>query len=765
MHERLGKFQILRPLGRGSMGEVYLAQDTVLGRQVAIKTIQAGSALGGEARARFEREARVTSTLVHPNIVTVYDFGEAEGLFFLAMEFVEGDTFEACMAKGAYSRTDLLEALAQVAEALAFAHEHGIIHRDVKPSNVLIRQRGRRILAKLMDFGVATMDQSNLTQQGIWMGTVNYMAPEYLDTGRATASSDLFAVGVMLFEIVTGGRRPFGGETTTTILNAILRDAPAPLTFAEQKAAGPALLAVLGKALAKRPEDRYDCGEALAEAIRQASTGGTPVQGAPEPIAQMPSPEPVAPIPSPEPVAQVPSSGPERRETPPPQAPPPDAGHTIRLPRDPGSRPLVVGRGAAATVLSLRVALRQAEPGASIRVLPGHYRESLVIDRPVRILAEGAPGEVVLEGSRGATLTLGAPGIHLEGLTLTGQDTGTPVVHVISGEACLKDCRVQGASSSLVCVEGAGTRLTFDQGSVVGAGDVGMTVRQGGALTLSGTGLEGFQRAAVLAEQGAQVRARDVRMGQGIGVGFWGRSGAQLHLQGCVVEGREAGGAEVEDGARLEVQGGTFTGSRMAGVLLNGHCQAMLQEVSLVGHGASGLHVEGEGRAQLRDVSLRENRGFGASLRGGSLSMEGGEVLGNTEAGILIGAQSTAQVKDCRIQDGRHVGLLCLSGGKGALEACEISGNALTGARVEPGGSLLLLRCTLRDGQETGLMVFEDAEATLEQCVVHRNARGGILLAKNAADPTIRDAEGIQDDLYRIGPQGEPIRLAPVRRH
>lgn len=749
MFDRLGKFQILRPLGRGSMGEVYLAQDPVLGRQVAIKTIQAGSAFGDEARARFEREARVTSTLVHPHIVTVYDFGEAEGLYYLAMEFLEGETFEAALAKGAWAREDLLEALAQVAEALAFAHEHGVVHRDVKPSNILVQRRGRRIQAKLMDFGVATIDQSSLTQQGVWMGTVNYMAPEYLDTGRASQSSDLFALGVMLFEVVTGGRRPFGGETTTTILNAILRDAPAALTPAEQQAAGPALVKVVKRALAKRPEDRFACGEALAEALRETARTLPPAPAPGDPAAPVVA---VAIPATPPPVAQVPP-GPSLDT---------GGGQTMRLPKDTGSRPLVVGRGGAATMLSLKVALRQAEPGATIRVLPGRYRESLEVDRPVRLVAEGAPGEVVLEGPRGPALTLKASDVEVVGFQLERATAEGPVVQVEGGEACLKACRIQGASECLVEVQGA--RLGLEGGSLQGQGAFGLRAGVGAEVLLVGLMVEGFQRAALVLEGGARLRGEGLEVGQGVGVGLWLRGGAQGHLESCQVVAREAGGVEVEDGGRLTMRGGRLAGSRMAGLLVLARGQAELEGVVVEGHGAAGLHLEEGGIAQVRGGGLQGNRGFGASLRGGTLGLDEVEVTANGAAGLLLSRGASLQARQCRIHKGGSLGLLCLSGARGVLEGCEISGNALTGARVEPGGSLLLMRCTVKDGQETGLMVFEDAEATLEQCVVHRNARGGILLSRNASDPTIRDVEGIQDDLYRIGPDGQPIRLAPLRR-
>ena len=256
MREKIGKFEILRLLGQGAMGKVFLGRDPVLGREVAVKTIRLGSAFGAEATARFEREARAAGSLNHPNVVTVYEFGEDEGLYYMAMEYVEGDGLDS-LIRSRPAQTELLELLAQACDGLAYAHEAGIVHRDIKPSNILVSRAGKRPVAKLMDFGVALVGHSDLTQQGNWMGTVNYMAPEYLDSGKAGPASDIFAMGVILYEIISGGRRPFTGETATSVLTAILRQPPAPFLPEEAQAVNPAILEVVDRALAKLPETRF----------------------------------------------------------------------------------------------------------------------------------------------------------------------------------------------------------------------------------------------------------------------------------------------------------------------------------------------------------------------------------------------------------------------------------------------------------------------------------------------------------------------------
>lgn len=269
MFEKLGRFQIKRLLGQGAMGEVYLGLDPAIGREVAIKTIIPNAAQGEEAKARFEREARAAGVLNHPHLVTIYEFGEDQGVLFIAMEYVRGHDLEELFRDQSLSRSEALEVLAQVCDGLNFAHRNGIVHRDIKPSNVRVTRDGKRIHAKVMDFGVARVSNSDMTATGMVMGTVSYMAPEYIRTGKPDPRSDLFAVGVMLYEVLSG-RKPFSGDTTPTILYKIVNEPPDPIDFESLQGISPAIRMVLDRSLAKDPDARFQTAEDLARAFRAA---------------------------------------------------------------------------------------------------------------------------------------------------------------------------------------------------------------------------------------------------------------------------------------------------------------------------------------------------------------------------------------------------------------------------------------------------------------------------------------------------------------
>jgi predicted Ser/Thr protein kinase len=269
MPQTIDKFEILRTLGRGAMGEVFLARDPSIGRELAIKTILPGLGTAADLKQRFEREAKAAGTLAHPNIVTVYEYGDDQGVLFLAMEYVNGEDLHELLSRKALEPSEILEVIAQVCEGLHHAHKHGVIHRDVKPSNVMVTREDGEIQAKVMDFGVAKATSTEMTQTGQVVGTLAYMAPEYLRSGKAGPQSDLFSVGVMLFEALSG-QKPFAGETTGAMVYNIIHDEARPLDVEGLRGVSPSVRLIAERALAKDPGHRFSSGVEFAKALRAA---------------------------------------------------------------------------------------------------------------------------------------------------------------------------------------------------------------------------------------------------------------------------------------------------------------------------------------------------------------------------------------------------------------------------------------------------------------------------------------------------------------
>jgi serine/threonine protein kinase len=268
----IGKFEIRREIGRGAMGVVYEGYDPSIKRIVALKTIRSELSGGDPASviARFRREAQAAGRLNHPNIVSIYDFGDDNGVWYIAMEFVQGRELKECFESNErFKMADIVRIMSQILNALDYSHRQGVIHRDIKPANIFLLSDGS---VKVADFGIAHIESSNLTQVGTVMGTPSYMSPEQIMGLPVDGRSDLFSAGVVLYQFLTG-ERPFAGSAATTMQKVLKEDPLPPSTLNVQLP--PAMDAVVRKALAKRADERFQTAQEFADAIRAAAPATT----------------------------------------------------------------------------------------------------------------------------------------------------------------------------------------------------------------------------------------------------------------------------------------------------------------------------------------------------------------------------------------------------------------------------------------------------------------------------------------------------------
>jgi len=284
---KLGPYEIQSPLGAGGMGEVYRARDTRLGRDVAIKVLTSHLSSDADLKVRFEREAKAISALSHPHICHLYDIGSQDGTDYLVMELLEGESLADRLQRGPLPLKQALQYGIQIAEALEKAHTSGIVHRDLKPGNIMLTKAG----AKLLDFGLAKPAQKGagmasgsmatmskpLTVEGTVLGTFQYMAPEQVQGHEADARSDLFALGAVLYEMVTG-RRAFAGKSQISVMSAILEKEPEAVS-STQPLASPALDHVIQRALAKDPNDRWQTARDLIQELKWSAESAVPTSG------------------------------------------------------------------------------------------------------------------------------------------------------------------------------------------------------------------------------------------------------------------------------------------------------------------------------------------------------------------------------------------------------------------------------------------------------------------------------------------------------
>ncbi len=273
---KLGPYEIVAPLGAGGMGEVYRARDAKLGREVAIKVLPTHLAGDAHAIERLEREARVLASASHPNIIAIFDFGSSDGLIYVVMELLDGNTLRALLGDGALPVRRTVDYAIQIAQGLGAAHDRGIVHRDLKPENLFVTRDGH---VKILDFGLARQhvllgaNETTVAQQtepGTVLGTVGYMAPEQVQGKPADARSDIFAFGAVLYEMLSG-RRAFKGQSAAETMHAILRDDP-PDLLESVKSLPPALSRIVGHCLEKSPDLRFQSARDVAFNLESVAT-------------------------------------------------------------------------------------------------------------------------------------------------------------------------------------------------------------------------------------------------------------------------------------------------------------------------------------------------------------------------------------------------------------------------------------------------------------------------------------------------------------
>src|SRR5436305_6981858 len=296
----IGRYEIRSPIGAGGMGEVYLAHDAQLDRPVALKLLPANVTRDEDRLRRFQQEARATSALNHPNILTIYEIGEADSTHFIATEFIDGATLRDRLTRAPMNVDEVLDVSLQVASALSAAHEAGLLHRDIKPENIMIRKDG---YVKVLDFGLAKLTEQRVntgpnaltladTGPGIVIGTVTYMSPEQARGLKVDQRTDIFSFGVVLYEMLSG-RAPFGGPTPSDVIVSLLDREPQPLAHL-QSHTSPELQRIVSQALMKNREERYqsvlDLSADLREQKRAIEFGAAGLQRTTAPAEAAPSP-------------------------------------------------------------------------------------------------------------------------------------------------------------------------------------------------------------------------------------------------------------------------------------------------------------------------------------------------------------------------------------------------------------------------------------------------------------------------------------------
>ncbi len=430
--KKIGKYTIYSVLGQGAMGLVYKAFDPHIERYVALKTIAMSNANQAENQVnieRFQREAKAAGRLNHPNIVSLYEYNNENQIAFIAMEYVEGIELQTLFAKQQRFRLkDTVYIIRQVLSALSYSHAQGVIHRDIKPANIFLDKSNT---VKLGDFGIAKVDNSNLTQTGVILGTPSYISPEQILGKKIDGRADLFAVGVILYQFLSG-EKPFKGELTTIIHN-IINVNPAPPSQIRTKIP-PQFDQIVLKALAKNPQERYSSAEEFSQALEHALQQQT--QSANN--QQQPPPQPTTPVPS-QGVAI---------ETNPPQP------SIITNKKDPLL--ITVSPWGSSDFTLLSDAVHAAQAHSQILIHPGLYQEerNIILNKALKLRAFDDTQKTIIECYHPSGIQIASDQVEIYGLHFYGKNTQSrSCLDFVSGRSIIDACSINNYGIAAVSVQ------------------------------------------------------------------------------------------------------------------------------------------------------------------------------------------------------------------------------------------------------------------------------------------------------------------------
>lgn len=707
------RYRVVKLIGQGGMGAVYLVEDLRLRRALrAAKELSQNGMSGSELRVAteaFEREAQMLAQLNSVHLPRIYDHFPADGRWYLVMDFIEGETLSERLDKstnGRFTPSTAIRIAHQLCTVLHDLHSYQppIIFRDLKPGNIMLTAQDH---VYLIDFGIARFFKQGQAKDTVALGSPGYAAPEQYGKVQTTPGSDIYSLGATLHQMLSG-HDPSSDPFQFADLNL------------DHLPGGPALATLVAEMVElkreKRPASALEVRQRLEQIALQLGVKLSP------PI----SPQTPAPFSLSSPLVTAKH----------PAVLPP-----VSAPSSNGSA-LVVDQTGAGQYRTLNEALSAAPPGARIHVHPGHYRESLLLDKPVELIGTGPRTSIIVEGVYSSSLRMRTTKATVRGLTFRYQSVSKPahVVDISAGQLLLEDCDISSSSPSSACIfiQSAAANPTIRHCHIHDSLAEGIVCDLEAKATIEDCEIFGHRATSLVIRNNADPLIKHCRIYNGAGNGIYIYANGKGTISDSSISNHLWAAVAIEEGANPLLSRCEIYDGKGPGVYVSRRGRGILEQCNIHSNAQTGIVVLNTGDPLLRQCKIYDGKQAGIYVhRKGMGTFEECAIYNNVAAGVEVKKEGNPVLRRCIIHDGKQAGVDIYDKGLGILEECEIYNNAFSGITISDRSFPTVRHCKIHHGKRSGILICDSGLGTIEDCDIYANMQAGITICRYG-DPVIR---------------------------
>lgn len=710
------RYRMVKLLGQGGMGAVYQVEDLRLRRALrAAKELSQNGLSGAELRAAteaFEREAQMLAQLSSAHLPRIYDHFPENGRWYLVMDFIEGETLADRLERatdGKLSPTQAIHIAYQLCIVLHDLHTYQppIIFRDLKPANIMLTAQDH---VYLIDFGIARFFKQGQARDTVALGSPGYAAPEQYGRAQSTPGSDIYGLGATLHQMLSG------------------HDPSAdPFQFADLQLdhlpSGSDLATLVAEMVEmkreKRPASALEVRQRLEQIALQLGIK------LPQPASSPDTPHTPPPIMPATPLVTVQY----------PAVPPP-------VPASTNGPDLVVDQSGAGQYRTINEALTVASPGQRILVYPGHYRESLLLDKPVELIGTGPRAQIIVEGIYGSSVRMRTTQATVRGLTLRHKSTSKPahVVDIRAGQLLLEDCDIRSGSpaSAGIFVQNAAANPIVRHCRIHDSTAEGIVFDQEAKGTVEDCEIFGNQASGLVIKNNADPLVRRCHLYNGAGNGIYIYANGKGTFEDCTVTRNLWAAVAIENGGNPLLCRCEIADGKGPGIYVSRRGRGTLEQCQIHSNAQTGVVVLQTGDPLLRQCKIYDGKQAGIYVhRKGMGTFEECDIYNNVAAGVEVKKEGNPVLRRCIIHDGKQAGVDVYDKGLGIVEECDIYNNAFSGITISDRSFPTVRNCKIHHGKRSGILICDSGLGTIEDCDIYANMQAGITICR-FGDPVIR---------------------------